>query len=408
MYKGYYLVEQNFFDRCDGDAEVISNKSCDNIHRWNTFINCWGSLCLRHGNRCVVDGNTFIRPDSIINWAKVDQSIPIDRRIAGVRTYGDDQVIINNYFQQVNGGTTGLGVCVLASGDVDWTEDNYPAGDLSACNSADRDFVAFNTYVDCPRSSIDFNYSSGGNIPANEMMLYNNLIAARQGRNPGYLFNLPSGISAPTNCQWKGNMGYMAGTVTIGNYPGTFTTQQLRIADPKLIRTSERYTITPESPAVGAASSDDIPYRICVPWDIEGQPRTATSDVGCDQLSTVIRRNKVLTPEDVGPEAPEDIVTSAENNERNIVPASFALCQNYPNPFNPETVIRFSSDQNAAAELVVYNLIGEEIAVLFNEQVKSGSSHQVSFNAGGLPSGIYFYRLAIGGRMAVKKMVVMR
>src|SRR6185369_7900970 len=51
------LVEGNLFDRCDGEIEVISNKSCENIYRQNTFLDCAGFLTLRHGNRCRVEGN---------------------------------------------------------------------------------------------------------------------------------------------------------------------------------------------------------------------------------------------------------------------------------------------------------------------------------------------------------------
>lgn len=54
------LVERNLFVRCDGEAEVISNKSCDNVYQQNTFIECSGTLTLRHGDRCRVEGNFFL------------------------------------------------------------------------------------------------------------------------------------------------------------------------------------------------------------------------------------------------------------------------------------------------------------------------------------------------------------
>ena len=54
------LVEENLFENCDGELEIISNKSCENIYRANTFLDCAGMLTLRHGNRCVVDGNFFL------------------------------------------------------------------------------------------------------------------------------------------------------------------------------------------------------------------------------------------------------------------------------------------------------------------------------------------------------------
>lgn len=73
-------------------------------------------------------------------------------------------------------------------------------------------------------------------------------------------------------------------------------------------------------------------------------------------------------------------------------PASFALEQNYPNPFNPETSIRYDLPEAATVRLSVYNTLGEEIALLVNEQEPAGS-YQVKFNASSLPSGMYFYRM---------------
>ncbi|MEM9368593.1 MAG: polysaccharide lyase 6 family protein, partial [Planctomycetota bacterium] len=54
------VVEANHFQRCDGEAEIISNKSCENIYRHNLFDRCSGALTLRHGHRCLVDGNVFL------------------------------------------------------------------------------------------------------------------------------------------------------------------------------------------------------------------------------------------------------------------------------------------------------------------------------------------------------------
>src|ERR1051325_9786794 len=51
------VVEYNLFERCDGELEIISSKSCENVYRFNTFLDCAGMLTLRHGNRCTVEGN---------------------------------------------------------------------------------------------------------------------------------------------------------------------------------------------------------------------------------------------------------------------------------------------------------------------------------------------------------------
>jgi hypothetical protein len=74
------------------------------------------------------------------------------------------------------------------------------------------------------------------------------------------------------------------------------------------------------------------------------------------------------------------------------LPATFALEQNYPNPFNPETAIRYDLPGASQVRLAVYNPLGQEVALLVNEQEPAGS-YQVKFNASNFPSGMYFYRL---------------
>ncbi len=85
---------------------------------------------------------------------------------------------------------------------------------------------------------------------------------------------------------------------------------------------------------------------------------------------------------------------------------NFVLEQNYPNPFNPSTQIRFSIPKSSSVKLAVYNLIGEEVAVLINGNLGSGF-HDVTFNASGLPSGVYFCRLQNGGSQSIIKMLLL-
>jgi hypothetical protein len=79
-----------------------------------------------------------------------------------------------------------------------------------------------------------------------------------------------------------------------------------------------------------------------------------------------------------------------------VVPFEFSLEQNYPNPFNPSTTISFSLAQDSKVSLKVFNVLGEEAAVLLNNDLSAGS-HQVNFDASVLNSGIYFYRLTASG-----------
>ncbi len=89
------------------------------------------------------------------------------------------------------------------------------------------------------------------------------------------------------------------------------------------------------------------------------------------------------------------------------LPQKFELLQNYPNPFNPSTNIVFSIPQRAAVKLTVYDILGNEIAVLA-DQVLSEGSYRVDFDASGLSSGMYFYRLEAGKFKDVKKMILVK
>ena len=93
------------------------------------------------------------------------------------------------------------------------------------------------------------------------------------------------------------------------------------------------------------------------------------------------------------------------------VPEKFALSQNYPNPFNPSTMINYDLPFDAKVNLLVYDMSGKEVATLVND-VKSAGYYSVSFNAAGIPSGVYFYKLtgeSTGNSFsAVKKMLLVK
>jgi len=91
----------------------------------------------------------------------------------------------------------------------------------------------------------------------------------------------------------------------------------------------------------------------------------------------------------------------------NEVPTKFELKQNYPNPFNPTTNIRFDIAKTTDVRLVVYNSLGEEVKVL-SEGVKSPGTYELKFDATGLASGVYYYRLFAGSYIETKKMMVIK
>ena len=80
---------------------------------------------------------------------------------------------------------------------------------------------------------------------------------------------------------------------------------------------------------------------------------------------------------------------------------------NYPNPFNPATSISFDLSTGSNVKLTVFNSTGKEVASLINGNLNRGK-HQVSFNAGNMVSGVYYYSLSVDGKSVVKKMMLLK
>ena len=99
--------------------------------------------------------------------------------------------------------------------------------------------------------------------------------------------------------------------------------------------------------------------------------------------------------------------TATSVNENEITPLGYTLYQNYPNPFNPSTTISFSIPTEEFVSLKVFNSLGEEVAELVNENKPAGS-YSVSFDAGNLTSGVYFYKMSAGSFVETNKMILMK
>jgi poly(beta-D-mannuronate) lyase len=99
MLKGACVVEHNLFEKCNGEAECISNKSCGNLYRDNTFLEVGGTLTLRHGNGCTVERNVFIGHGA--------------SGTGGIRLIGEDHIVRDNYLENLTGDTMRSAICFM-------------------------------------------------------------------------------------------------------------------------------------------------------------------------------------------------------------------------------------------------------------------------------------------------------
>jgi hypothetical protein len=252
--KAFTVIEQNLFVNADSDPETISVKSSDNTIRYNTMRSTAGQFTLRHGNRTSVYGN-YILGDG-------------QSGSSGLRVYGGDHKIYNNYIAGVNG--------VAINIDAGNSEDD--GGALTDHKVSYNVQVMFNTIVNGRGISI----GSGKTIqPRNIVVAYNLL----QGAGPLITATGGTGMRAVGNIVNGGAAG-------IGN--------GVQTADPRLVMMGDIFRISPGSPVVDAADESMFPF---VMEDIDGRPRSK-ADVGAQELSPAPAKYGLLTEKDVGPDAP--------------------------------------------------------------------------------------------------------
>jgi hypothetical protein len=195
-------------------------------------------------------------------------------------------------------------------------------------------------------------------------------------------------------CDFEGGR---AGIATPTNYADTVLYEHNIDVDPLfLFTTPEDYRLSDASPCIGAGCDSvwaDGVTCYAPPFDIQGNKRP--SPVGS-------RPDIGACESDLGTPEFHDGV-----DHRSASPVGFALCQNYPNPFNPATTIAFHLPFSSFVTFKVFNSTGKEVASLVNGQLPAGN-HRTGWNASGVPSGVYFYRIQAGTYSETKKLVVMR
>jgi len=101
------------------------------------------------------------------------------------------------------------------------------------------------------------------------------------------------------------------------------------------------------------------------------------------------------------------IVSDVQERYSETIPANYLLEQNYPNPFNPSTNLKYGLPKSGYVTLKVYDMIGREVRTLV-DRLQAAGTYQVNFDAKGLPTGLYFYRLSVGNHVETKRMLLVK
>ena len=344
-------VEHNLFEECDGEIEIISNKSGNNVFRHNTFRRSSGTLTLRHGNEASVYSNYFLGEGK--------------SRSGGVRIIGERHRVYNNYFQDLEG--TGYRAAVSIVNGV-------PNSPLNRYFQVKDVVVAFNTFVDVEETFvIGAGKSSEQSLAPDGLQVANNLVVTRNGPIIEY-------EDAPLNITYASNVFFGAES-GIGQVDG------ILIADPSLVFDQDVWRPSSTSVAVGSATAIDF-----VTHDIDGQERDGLPDIGADEISLSPVLYRPLTSQDVGP----SYLSLVLHSDQPALPVSTPVVQVYPNPFRSAVTIDFELKIPGFVQLSIYDLLGREVAKLAAGTRNTGN-HLTTFDGSGLVPGIYFIVVEVDG-----------
>jgi len=136
-------------------------------------------------------------------------------------------------------------------------------------------------------------------------------------------------------------------------------------------------------------------------WPTEADGNGSSLELKNPQLNNIVPQNWKASTNHGSPGKSNDATTGIDNNKLINVPTTYKLEQNYPNPFNPVTNISFSVIENNLTTLKIYDVLGKEVNTLVNRVLPKGN-YNIQFNAVGLASGVYIYRLISGNFISSK------
>jgi poly(beta-D-mannuronate) lyase len=221
----FMVIEDNLFERCDGDPEYISIKSSDDTIRHNTFRACLGSLSLRHGNRNTVEGN-FILGDGRTGEFTDSTGKKWALGTGGVRFYGTGMRILNNYFEGLTGRNWDA-TFAMTGGDAD-----YGQGLPLTKHYCIHDAEIKNNLLVNNASNFEIGYDGEGfqgnwwHLPPTGLHIADNVITGSRD-------TLIQIYSRPVNSTWENNIVWPTGSAVASGA----SVAGVRVVDPKLVHT---------------------------------------------------------------------------------------------------------------------------------------------------------------------------
>lgn len=374
LFSSNTVVEYNLFEKCDGEIETISNKSCDNIIRYNTFLNNQGTLCIRQGRRIQVYGNFFLGNNTAST--------------GGIRVHGRDHVIYNNYFADLGGKDTRTAISI---------EDGWAVSDTSSSAAyfpIKNLIVTNNTFVNCAYNINIGIQGDASSVQAPDSVVFANNVVYATAKT--VVSPIITQVNAPTHMTWASNYIY-GQSLGIPTPVGinTSTNPLMSLQSDGLIRPSAN------SPLINASS---LKYSFLT-TDVDGQLRDSQPDIGADEVSSSTKTVRPLTANDVGPGNLDFIlgINLVYENQANSI---FDLSQNYPNPFIGSTNIKYRIEQATKVQLYVFDLYGHEITKLVDANQLPGT-YNVSFDSKkySINDGVYFCRISVGSTSKSMKII---
>ena len=243
----HIVVENNLFERVDGEIEIISSKSNFNIFRYNTFRQSMGTLTLRHGNHNTVEGNFFLGQDAVDS--------------GGIRVVGQNHIIINNYIANVDDEADGA--ISIAAG--------VPNTPLNGYLQVRNTVIAHNTILDVAGAGITFDWGIGSSnrslLPA-DLTIQGNLISS-------------SGASLFEGAEGTGHS--FENNIAFGAALGIPARLGILEVDPLMMGTPVADIF---SPVIGSPAIDGATSSALFTDDIFGRTRAGLFDIGAQESSS--------------------------------------------------------------------------------------------------------------------------